>query len=307
MESKIDLIYRLNGPAIDTGIDVFQLSPLLLSLGKLIQQSQEIVSPGGKKLGVNIEPFQKGSFIIELAVFAQNNFQQILDTLNSSNVQEVKNLLEWIGIIGGGTTGVIQLYKYLKGKPKRIEEVGPDQIMFTTQEDNSIIVDKKVYSLYKNFNIQQSINDVYGNFLGQEGIETVESYLKGTERQEDKVIVTKDLVPYFNPENTIPSDENQNEQRNITRAYLKPKRVSLEGEPNNWSLRKGSDIILTATIRDNDFLNKVRLGEIRLAKEDLLEVDLLEIQTLRGTEVETRYEVNRVINYTKAPVQSELC
>lgn len=305
MSNKVNLIYRLEGPAVENGIDVFQLSPLLLSLGNLIQQSQNAVSPTGKKLGVNIRPFQKGSFIIELSVFAQNNFQQLIDSVNSNNIQEVKSLLEWLGIISSSGIGLIQLYGYLKGKPKSIEEAGPNEVKFTAQDNSSIVVNRTVYNLYKNTQIQQDLNDVYGNFLGQEGIDKVESYISGA-NEDQKVTVTKDAAPYFNPANTIPSDENTNEKRNITRTYLKPKRVSLEGEPNNWSLRKGGDIVLTATVRDTDFLSKVISGEIRLAKEDLLETDLLEIQTLKGTEVETRYEIIRVVKYTKAPVQTDL-
>lgn len=111
-------------------------------------------------------------------------------------------------------------------------------------------------------------------------------------------------MPHFNPANAIPMEGEENEKRNITRVFLKPKRVSLEGESDNWSLRKGPDVILTATIRDPDFLDKIKNGEIRLANEDLLEVDLLEIQILKDNEPTVKYEVIKIINYQKSPVQT---
>lgn len=301
MPKKVELIYQFNGPAVQDGIDVFKLSPLLLSIGELLQKGQTISHPEGHPLGVNIKPFKQGSFVIEIALFAQNNLQQLLDLVNSDSVQEIKEVLEWMGIIAGTTGGVIGLYKFLKGQPKRFEEVGPDEVRVTAQDDSSITVNKKTFALFQNSEIQQNIYNIYGNFLGQEGIETVDSYIEGS--KQTAVKVSKADVPHFNPANTTPTDTKEDEKRNITRIFLKPKRVSLEGEPDNWSLRKGKDVVVTATIRDEEFLRKIKTGDIRLSKEDTLEVDLLEIQTIVNDDVNTKYEVLKIVNYRKANVQ----
>ena len=57
MTKKIDLIYKLDG-TID-GIDLFELSPILLSVGQLIKRSNDIVNPLGKDIGINVKPFEK--------------------------------------------------------------------------------------------------------------------------------------------------------------------------------------------------------------------------------------------------------
>lgn len=306
MPQKINLIFRLTGEAVDQGIDVFELSPLLMSIGTLIQDGQSLVHPEGKKLGVNIKPFEQGSFIIELSIFAQNNLQQVLDLTNNSSVQEVKELIEWLGIIGSSGWGVLKIYKWLQGKPKKFEEVNENEVKIVNKEGNSITVNKNVFSLFQNTSIQQNIYHIYGNFLGKEGISSVESYEPHSENAE-KVIINKEDVSLFNPENTVPSEtEDESESRNITRVYLKPKRISVEGEPNNWSLRKGEGIVITANIKDEEFLEKIRSGEIRLSSEDLLLVDLLEIQTVKDNDVSVKYEVNRVIEYKRAPIQTSL-
>lgn len=305
MPNKVELIYKLNGSAVDQGVDVFKLSPLLLSIGELLQESREIALPNSKPIAVNIKPFKKGSFIIELAIYAQNNLQMLIDTVNSDQAKEIKELIEWLGIgfsTGSATTyGVIQLYKFLKGQPKKFEETGPDEVRVYAQDDNSITVNKETFSLFQNNNIQQNIYNIYGSFLGQEGIDTVDSYLE--EENTEKVTVDKSEVSFFNPANAIPTDANSEEKRNITRVFLKPKRISLEGEPDNWSLRKGKDLIITATIRDEDFLRKVKNLEIRLSREDTLEADLLEMQTIYNDEVTVKYEVLKIVNYKKANVQ----
>lgn len=308
-KKKMDLIYRLEGPAVDEGVDIFKLSPLLMSIGKMIQEGQEITHPGGHELGVNIKPFEKGSFVIELSVFAQTNLQQLLDVVNTDSVADVKELLEWLGLIagtGGGVVGLIKLYKFLKGPPKKTEEVGANEIKITAKDDNSITVNKNTFALFQNVNIQQHINGIYGNFLGQEGVEKVSSYIKD-DKETTQVVVEKEDVAYFNPANAIIEEASEDENRNITNVLLNAKRISLEGEPDNWSFRKGQREILKANIKDEGFLDKIKTGEIRLASGDLLEVTLVEIQTVdKNGQVHTKNEIIKVLNYKKGPSQTKL-
>ncbi len=305
MEKKVDLIYQLEGPKAEEGIDVFELSPLLLSIGELIQESHSLVYPEGNKIGVNVKPFQKGSFIIEILVYAKDNLQQIISYVNQDSIKQIKEILEWIGIIGGPSIGVIGIYKFLKGPPKKIE-VGPEEVKITANNDNSITVGKKTYSLFQNNTVQQSIYNIYGNFLSKEGVNSVKSHLKD-KKEETVVSVKKEDVPYFNPANTIPQEDGSgNQKKNITQCFLKPKRISVEGEPDNWSFRKGGETVITTTIKDMNFLEKIKKGEIRLYKEDLLEVNLLEIQTIKDSEIVVKYEVMQVVNYIKSPSQQTL-
>lgn len=302
----MDIVYKFEGPAVDEGIDLFRLSPLLLSIGELIQEGQNIVHPNGRKLGVNIKPFGRGSFVIELSVFAQTSYQQLLDAVSGESISEVKELLEWLGIISGGGYGLIKLYKYLKGPPKKIEEVGPDEVRITPKDKNSITVNKQTYSLFQDSTIQKSIYNIYGNFLGNEGVERVSSYDKSNKKKTEVVVSKKD-VAYFNPANAIVGEMEDNEKKNITTVFLNAKRVSLEGEPDNWSFRKGKGEIVRANVKDLAFLDKVKSGKIRLTSGDLLEVTLVEIQTVDDTgQVNTKNEIVSVINYKKAPVQSSL-
>lgn len=303
MDKKVNLIYKLEGNLVNKGIDVFELSPLLLSIGKLIQDSNNIVHPNSERISVNVKPFQRGSFVIELALSATNNLQQIIHFINKDNTKQIKELLEWIGLIGGGTAGVIGIYKFLKGPPKKTE-VKADEVKVTDQNDNSITVNKKAFALFQNNDIQQNIYNIYGNFLGKDGVDSVKSYIK-EDQEETEVKVIKDEVPYFNPANAM-LDEVKDDKRNITQCFLKPKRLSVEGEPDNWSFRKGGETVITATIKDDDFLDKIKSGEIRLSKEDLLEVNLLEIQEVNGDDIYAKYEVLKVLNYKPSPVQQKL-
>ena len=50
-------------------------------------------------------------------------------------------------------------------------------------------------------------------------------------------------------------------------VYLNPKRGSFDGDPKDWSFRRGDEIVV-ATIRDKDFLDKCQNGEYRLNHSD---------------------------------------
>jgi len=95
---KIDLIYKLNGDFED-GIDVFELAPVLLSIGQLISESQKILYPDRPPLAVNVRPFKEGSFDIQIILHPVSNIQKILDIIRSPGGSDIKELLQYIGLI----------------------------------------------------------------------------------------------------------------------------------------------------------------------------------------------------------------
>src|SRR4030042_4849898 len=74
----IDLIYKLNGK-IDEGINVFELSPILLSVGTLIKEAHRTLYPDDREVAINIKPFERGSFEIDILMFAKTTLDQFLD------------------------------------------------------------------------------------------------------------------------------------------------------------------------------------------------------------------------------------
>jgi hypothetical protein len=160
-DNHVNFVYKLDGDV--TEIDIFKLAPTLLALGELIQESHQQVNPEGRQIGVNVKPFRQGSFIVDLTVFPQSNLQQLLDLLNTHPVEQVKTLLEWIGLITGGTgvVGVLQLIRWLNGKPKAVDEIKPGEFRYTAGDDKSITVNAPVHQLFSNSSITNHIYQVY--------------------------------------------------------------------------------------------------------------------------------------------------
>lgn len=156
-DNHLNFVYMLDGDVRE--VDLFQLAPTLLALGDLIQESNREINPNGREIAVNVKPFRPGSFIVDLVVFPRTNLQQVLDLLGSHSIEQVKNLLECVGLItgSGGIVGLLQLLKWLKGKPKSVEEVGHGEYRYTAGNDKSITVDARVHQLFSNSTITNNI------------------------------------------------------------------------------------------------------------------------------------------------------
>lgn len=306
-DSTINLVYKLDGDIQE--VDVFQLAPTLLALGELVQESNQELNPAGRQIGVNVKPFRQGSFIVDLTVFPQSHLQQFFDILSSHPIDQVKTLLEWIGLIAGTPVGAVQVLKFLRGRPKAIDQVGPGEFRYTAGDDRSITVSGPVHQLISNTKITNNIYRVYAEPVEKQlAVDDVKTYLEADPSSE--VMVTRNDVPAFrdfiSPSAQPPAEEEVVKEQTHHGVYLNPKRGAFDGDPRDWSFRRGGEIVV-ATIRDADFLQKCAIGEYRLNHLDLLIVDLLEKQRIKGTEVlKPAYEILRVTSYIKGPEQQSM-
>lgn len=303
---SVDLIYKLNGD-IDEGINVYDLSPILLSFGRLITEAHKTLYPETKEIAVNIKPFSKGSFEINLLVFAQDHIQDLLAFLSSDTGKLIAGTLTYLGFVQS-TSGisVLQLISWLKGKAKRIERLDSGEVRYYSDDNTSITVSKEVSNLYQNCTIQQNIYNGVGKPLEIEGVSSVESYIKQNEAT-TKVVYSKEIVPAIKDYATsqLPTENEESPVDNIRRIWVHPKRISVEGEKNNWSFRTGQSDILTANVSDEKFLAGIKDCSIRLSQQDRLLVEVHEKQSIKDGEITSSNEIVKVVDYEKAPQSRE--
>jgi hypothetical protein len=307
-ENRLNFVYELEGDIRE--LDVFRLAPTLLALGALLQESNRRLNPGSE-IGVNAKPFREGSFIVDLTVFSGTNWQQLVEFFKPHSVEQLKTLLETIGILSTGigtvTMGAVQAIKYLGRRPEKVEEVGPSEFRYTTQ-DKSITVKAPVHTLLSDSTIVQNIYQIYGPPIeGSQQIKDVKTFIEGDEST--AVVVSRDeagiIREFAGSGGANPEAEAEKEHISFG-VYLNPKRGSFGDDPKDWSFWRGDEVI-TATIKDRSFLAQYARGEIRLNESDLLTVDLLERQRIQGTKVlKPIYEIIRVVDYKKGAEQQRL-
>ena len=304
-DSQLNFIYKLDGEVSE--VDVFKLAPTLLALGELIQESNRELNPSGRQIGVNVKPFRQGSFIVDFTVFPHTYLQQFLGLAHAESVREIREILELLGLIVGTPVGAVQVIKWLKGRAKAIEPLGPGEVRYTAGDDRSITLKSPVHQLLSNAQITNNIYKVYVNPLeDQPSVTDVRTYIQGEENT--AVEVTRDDVPvikeFVNPSPILANPEETVRETTHKDVYLNPKRGSFDGDAKDWSFRRGDEIVV-ATIRDKDFLDKCMKGEYRLNHSDLLTVELLERQKVVGTEVmKPTYEITKVTSYVRGALQT---
>lgn len=297
MANKVNLIYEIEGDT-ENGIDVFELAPILLSMGKLIRDSRNLADPDGPEIAVNIKPFEKNSFWVEIVLYAKTNLQQLINYANKDDIKQIKELVEWLGIIASSSIGVIKLIKWLGGNPPRSTgKTSKGDYKYISTDGDSVTVPEKTHLLFQDNNIKELIYKTYIKPLEKEGITEIKTFLKG--EKNNAVSILKAEAPFFvNLSNLTIDHADEQQIENNVELILNPKRGSYEGEPNSWSFRAGDSTISVHAIRDATFLQKIKSGEIRLFSGDTIRAKLLQKQKIcKGQAVSLNYEITEVIQY----------
>ncbi len=87
-----DLLFKLNGK-IAEAINVFEPSPILLGVRSLISEAHRTLYPEDREIAVNIKPFQKGSFEINILLCAKDILQKFSDFVKSDTGQNISSLV----------------------------------------------------------------------------------------------------------------------------------------------------------------------------------------------------------------------
>lgn len=305
----VSFVYKLGGGP--TEIDVFALAPALLSLGKLIQESNQTLYPEGHQIAVNAKPFKEGSFIVDITLFHAEAFYPIFAIGKDIPPQQIVQLLGLIGLIKNASivsstaNSVLDLIKKLKGnKPSKIEELKGGDYRYSSGQ-NAFTVNGSVHKLVQNNEVTINIYESLAKPLEETPFQSVESYLEN-EPEDTQSLVTKDDVPALKKFASATRSEERIEENIQENVLLNPKRGAFEGDGSQWSFHRGSEKI-TATIKDQSFLKKVELGDIRPNHSDLMKVTIKEIQKVVGTEVKSsKYEILEVTDYKIGPRQMNI-
>lgn len=296
-----------DGPALKEGrMDVRDLAPALLSLGRVIEASNRTVNGSDHPIKIEAVATGIGSFEVAIDVILPM-WESLRGLLISSDVDGALKLLQIIGLISASGTavsgGLLWLLRHLQGRPIKSAVQNKDgtvTIRYPSDDGSelSLVVPMEVLRLYQEMAVQRELAALLRT-LEKEAVDSIAFYPSTKDPQVDAepVVLTKSDRGIVRPTEPISQTVTDTTQR----MALSIRSLAFQ-EGNKWRLFDGQNVI-TATIEDRDFLDKVDRSIARFAKGDILMclVRTVQMQTTDG--LKTEHTVLRVEEHLPAPTQ----
>src|SRR5579862_4489431 len=259
MPKKAAFKIAYDGEALrDHSMDVRDLAPALLSLGKLFDAANLVLNGDKATINLQVKAHSAGSFEVALELF-QSFGTQVSQFLVGDFVTSVLNLKELI--VGGSATvaGIFYLIKKLKGKkPDKIVHLNNGMVSLELKGE-TIVVPVNLLRLYQDVAVRIAAEEVLrplhhdkiDKFIIKDNGEVIEE-------------ITKTDVDYF----TLPEirDEIINESTHEAAYSI----VALAfKDDNKWRLHDGNSTI-SVQMKDDVFRRKVEENLISFSKGDIL-------------------------------------
>lgn len=285
-----------DGPALSNGtMDVRDLAPALLAIGQLFDAGNAALNGDSAQIRVDVKASDHGSFEISFQVF-QTLGQQIVGLLSGDGVTAAIHLKELLVTGSCAAGGLIWLVKWLRGsKPDRIEKVDAQHARITFGGE-SFVVPLKLLRLHQDIAVRDAVQKVVEEPLKKDGI------------TEFKVIDRKTVVESVNQDESHffakPEVEEVVVLESTHRAAFSIISLAFK-EDNKWRLNDGNNQI-SATIDDEDFINRVDRNQVSFSKGDILVCDVHVTQKEIQGALKTEYVVKKVVEHKRAARQFPL-
>lgn len=179
MSRRVVASIRYDGPALaDHEMDVQDLGPALLALGELCKSANHRLNGDRASVRVVVNAdVERQCFQLSFEV-VQTLAAATVDFLEHKDVATAKEILEWIGILGGGLGSVWAVYKFLSKhrKPGQAIEIkqSKDIVVIQVNGDSNVIeVKPEVYKLATDPRVLRSTQTMLRP-LEKDGYETLE-------------------------------------------------------------------------------------------------------------------------------------
>ncbi len=280
----------------DHTIDVRDLAPALLGIGKLFEEANRVLNGDRAQVRVKLKATGEGSFDVILDV-VQSLGRQLESLLLNQHVQTAIHLKTLIGLGRTVGTSLLGALSWIRGREaKKLSETEAEVTLGIDGE--TLVIPILVVRLMEDVPVRMAINRMLEP-LQRVGIDTFKA-MDGLGAIPSCEITKEQLAYFAAPEQKVLDQELP--ERTWTSAYTI---VSLTfKEENKWRLSDGQAVI-SATILDKDFLERVDRG-LSFSKGDVLVCEIRQRQTHTAEGLRTEYDVIRVDEHKPAPKQYKL-
>ena len=281
----------------DSTMDVTQLAPALLALGKVMEEANFSLNDSRAKVSLRVKAsFQSGCFGIDFDV-VQGLLDQTLNLFKDSPVSTAKDIVDYLGFICGSGIGLIQFIKWLKGRAIKEVILFDDGTVEVVVDGDSLKMELKTIELYRNFKLRQALEKAISEPLEKDGIDSVAFT---TDATKGFFTIAKEDRYWFKS----PEQESQLLEESEVTTNLQLVSVSFKDD-NKWRFSDGNTPFY-ANVLHQEFLYRVQQSEESFTAGDILRVRLKKRQWMHGDNMKSEYDVLEVLEHKKAGIQLKL-
>jgi len=284
---------QFDGEALKSGLmDVRELSPALLSIGKLCEDANRALNGDRAKVSVNVTAdFKRGSFGIDLRL-AQSLLEQAKSLILGHPVQDARQILETLGLASGITLSLIKFVKWLQGRKITEQTVlQSGDIRIVVEHAESVTVNNRVLNLAQRSEILRDLAEVTAP-LKAEGIDALKVIENQTVVEQ---IDKKDVAAFESAPEAL--HEEVLAESTVDMVY---KVLTLSFERQYiWRLSDGQSTI-NARIEDEEFFKAMEERRVSFQAGDMLRVRIHSRQERSGDGLSTTHRVLKVLEVIHA-------
>lgn len=300
MTDRTSFKIAYGGPLLDSGeMDVRDLAPALLALGKTIEIANELINGPDVVVSVKVRgSFKTSSFGVDVVV-SQSILEQVRDFFLSQDGVALTALMTFLGInVKEGCGDLLWLLRKLKGRtPKEVVVLSDRQVAIIVDGER-IVVDSRVTRLMESNELRKNLEQAISAPLDKEGIDEVKLISEDVDTQ--PIVIPKSDAPYLRR----PALIEETLAPNSARMFLSLVSVSFQ-KGNKWRVSDGSSDFFV-TISDTQFLDRVNSGREQFSKNDLVIADVETTQRVSGGQIRIDRNIVKVIEHRRTPKQLSL-
>lgn len=306
--SKIAFQVAYDGPKLaEHGMDVYSLAPALLAFGDLIREANSLVNGNKAKVSVLVtEDFEHKCFNISFEIL-QTIFEQAKSLLSDDDVKSAKDILEWLGLLGGpAAAGLLTYLRLRKGRP--IESVtqlespaeGGNVAVKFQGDHNNVVVHQHVYRMGEDPKIRSAASRSLAP-LESDGIDEMRSEKDGETilriRKEEAADIRLSCVAHSGEEETF--------EPQIVTAHLKVFAPVFEEDAEGWRFDYGGKQIYANIAETQIAAEVLRRGYVGVGDVYRVRMEITEHKTKTG-QYRNDYKILEVVEFLPATRERQL-
>jgi len=295
----------------DHSMDVQELAPALMAIGQLIREANAVLN--GKKATVKVlvvSDFEHKCFNINFELI-QTILEQIRTLLAHEDVKTAKEILEVLGLLGGGGYSLWWLLRHLKGRKvverKEITDAtGEGQVILRIEGDaNVVTINQSVAKLYDEPKVREAVKLALAPLESKE-IDRVQFRDAGKVVSETTDVDAADIVASC--EAAKAETDEEVEEETVTPdvvTWLKVYSPVFDEKAEKWRFIYNGHHIYADITETNIFKEAIARGGVMI--DDAFKVRMTITETLTNDgKTSTSYKITEVLEFRATPIQEQL-